>query len=278
MAKILRMHPVTDELAALRKRAGYKKGEFALLLGYSFPSGYQRYENSSEYTKHDLSFDLVKKMAPHLIGKGDPPISVEEVYDLAGLTELDLVIAAGVDKEVGAQVHGFATTQTPSQAPSTLDSLKTNSGPYRGVAAPYPKGDTQPVPLRSRASASGDEGAIIVTSTEVFDWKACPPGLAGVKDLYCIEVVGDCMKPMLRDGDPVFTAGHKITARAEDLIVFEVQKSQDADKLAYIKEFVSKSDDTLTVRQYHPAQELTYPMEQVNFVNRVFNRQEENSS
>ncbi|MFT8863585.1 MAG: helix-turn-helix transcriptional regulator, partial [Acetobacter fabarum] len=76
---------ITDRLKTLRERAGYTIREFARDLGYGEKfSSYRMYETS--YKKDVLPLPMVKSMVPLLNGRGDPPITANEVWNLAGVS------------------------------------------------------------------------------------------------------------------------------------------------------------------------------------------------
>jgi transcriptional regulator with XRE-family HTH domain len=75
---------VTDELKKLRQRAGLSMADMAKHMGYKTPSGYQRYESSSDFTKEYFSVIFTNKLMRALQGRGNPPISPGEIYRLCG--------------------------------------------------------------------------------------------------------------------------------------------------------------------------------------------------
>lgn len=78
-------------LKQLRERAGLSTRDLAKLLKWSGHTRVQYYEDV--YKGQHLPQRIVKELAPHLIGKGEPPITEGEMLGLAG-TEL---YALGVD-------------------------------------------------------------------------------------------------------------------------------------------------------------------------------------
>lgn len=73
---------VTAALKDLRERAGYTMAKMAKLLGYKGASSYQRYEDPALYTKPYLPLSLIMKLRAHLIGRGTPKITHEEIVAL----------------------------------------------------------------------------------------------------------------------------------------------------------------------------------------------------
>lgn len=105
----------TDEkLRALRERAGLSRDALAARLGYSHGTAIQRYEEPAAYAKREhLRLDLALKLADVFVGMGSPPITREEVLDLAGATDValdrkllrDAIAAVYVEaQEIGAEL------------------------------------------------------------------------------------------------------------------------------------------------------------------------------
>ena len=75
---------VTQKLKLLRERSKRSMAVLARALGYKGGSSYQRYEDPNLYTRKYLPLEIVEKLIPALEGKGEPPITKEEVLALAG--------------------------------------------------------------------------------------------------------------------------------------------------------------------------------------------------
>jgi len=75
--------PITQRLKDLRERADVSMEELAKAVGYAGASSYQRYEDPALFTKPYLPLELVMAIAPVLTGRGDPPVTADEVYALA---------------------------------------------------------------------------------------------------------------------------------------------------------------------------------------------------
>lgn len=81
---------ISGHLVELKDRSGLSIRAIARAMGYQNASSIQRYF-SPDYTKPALPSDFVAKLLPVLVGKGETPISREEVLALAptSLTELE---------------------------------------------------------------------------------------------------------------------------------------------------------------------------------------------
>lgn len=100
--------PITEQLKALRVHADFTMEQMAEGLGYSRAPSYQRYENPAEFKKSYLPPTMVGRIANMVVGRGDPPITAEEVYLLAGpeLLEYARVLNNEVPDAIGGrQTH-----------------------------------------------------------------------------------------------------------------------------------------------------------------------------
>lgn len=75
--------PVAQRLRALRERSGLSDCTVAMRLGYSRARQYRVYEDPTIWEAPYLQSDLVRRLLPILMGRGDPPITRQEVASLA---------------------------------------------------------------------------------------------------------------------------------------------------------------------------------------------------
>jgi SOS-response transcriptional repressor LexA len=87
---------VTQQLKALRDRAGLSMEKMAKDLGYRGASSYQRYEDDTLFEDEKLPLKLVKKLLPILLGKGVPPITSREIQLLATDVDSALGLPSGL--------------------------------------------------------------------------------------------------------------------------------------------------------------------------------------
>lgn len=73
---------VAERLFALRKRTGLSRQAFARLLGYRSAAGYYRYEDVHQNSHAHLPAHMMDRLR-RLIGMGSPPITMEEIAELA---------------------------------------------------------------------------------------------------------------------------------------------------------------------------------------------------
>lgn len=95
-----------------------------------------------------------------------------------------------------------------------------------------------------------------------------PPGLAGAKTAYALYVVGQSMEPRYFQGDLLFVQPGR-PPRPGDTVVIQIQDSENADIVAYIKIFQRMTDDEVICQQYNPACTIRYARATVRAVQRI---------
>lgn len=103
--------------------------------------------------------------------------------------------------------------------------------------------------------AEGGDGQLIIDHGEVIDRFPRPPALAHVPDAYCLNVAGESMYPVFRQGDLVIIHPH-LPPKPEDGVVLYAAEG----RAAMIKEFVRSQQHHWTLRRYQPkVEEFTVP-------------------
>lgn len=76
-----------QRLAALRERSKLSVREVISRLGYQSPAGYHRYEREDLQKDQPIPLDIVRRLMPHFIGRGQPPITADEMMALTDVQE-----------------------------------------------------------------------------------------------------------------------------------------------------------------------------------------------
>ena len=83
-------------LKALRMRAGVSSTDLGKALGFSNANGYLRYENNPPYTEgKKIPARIITSIIPLLVGKGEPPVTRDELVAISDMADL-----AGVMGEI----------------------------------------------------------------------------------------------------------------------------------------------------------------------------------
>jgi hypothetical protein len=115
-----------ERLAALRQRSGLTLGEIAVAASYRGRSSVQKFF-AADYNPPFLDRLVAKRLARAFVGKGSPPISAAEVYELtgdAGNTAEDFKFAKAVDieRDVGVYIASFIRKSSILKGQPPLDS------------------------------------------------------------------------------------------------------------------------------------------------------------
>ena len=76
-------------LKALRMRAGVSSTDLGKVLGFSNANGYLRYENNPPYTTgRKIPGRIITSIIPHLVGRGEPPVTRDELISISDMADL----------------------------------------------------------------------------------------------------------------------------------------------------------------------------------------------
>lgn len=208
---------ITDRLKALRERAGYTIRDFARALGYGDKfSSYRTYETS--YKKEELPLAMVKLMVPLLSGRGEPPITTAEIWNLAGLTTGEAVLGMNLAQNgqtAPALPTGFADRR-PARQPGFPRGMASGSLPTPPPSEEDPAADTAPrqvrIPEYDVLTSAGPGTVPVLCAPQdglrpVEHW-SLPRGYISAfaespETLAIVRVAGDSMEPDYQAGDRV---------------------------------------------------------------------------
>jgi hypothetical protein len=196
---------ISSTVAALRTRAGLSMAEIAKLMQFKGASSYQRYEDATKLKDGYLKRDWVASFAKAVVGKGNPPVTEREVWELAGPE-----FAPGGRRQI---IDSF---DPDSPDPDPEDAM--SQGEVTGIRG-IPEGTTPQIDVTAGMGGGGltiiNEGVIgkqgmTFAAESISDWWRVPPAVltamgTNVKptDITFIPVQGDSMAPTLMEGDVV---------------------------------------------------------------------------
>lgn len=207
---------ITEHVNNLRARARLSLKGFAVAMGYANASSIQRYIDPKLFTGGYLHRDLVAKMEEVLVGKGTPPITLEDVWALAGPEFADKVIAS-----------------RGSDAP--------------GAAAPLPTFGTKSLPVY--AAAMGGDGHVIITFDPI-EYIERPSYLERVSGAYGVYIVGDSMYPAYRPSDIAYIHPQLPPSKDTDVVLFHTPPVANAECI--IKQLNGWDDRQWHLEQFNP--------------------------
>ncbi len=135
-------------------------------------------------------------------------------------------------------------------------------------AAPPASGQgTRDLPVMGTALGGSSKQAdgMFVMNGEIHDYVERPPSLRGVASAYAVYVADTSMVPRYFPGETLHVHPGRAVVRGDDTFVV-VQLRPDTDgepPRALVKQFTRQTTDTLHLKQFNPAAELEFPLEQV---------------
>ena len=243
---------------ALRERSGLSLAEVAERAGYRGPSSVQMMF-SPDYDVTPLNWNVAIKLAPALIGLGDPPITEEDLFILTGARNTILK-------------H---RREKPGQ--SWLEQPEVRPGP---AELPTLRGQPKDIPVYGTALAADmdfdDNGhpapveQTLFEMGEVITYARRPPAVPQEAKVYALYVAGSSMEPRYRPGDPLFVDPRKPPAIGDDVVVQLVSTDDEPQIIAgLIKTLVKRTGSYLELEQYRPEIRFRVPMERVGHIHRV---------
>ncbi len=210
-----------------------------------------------------------------------------------GKTQRGLAAALGVDPSAisrlltGARqlraaelpvVAAYLESQIPSDFTPDLareSGPSTAAAPAMPVPTPGPTSGTgnRDLPVMGTAvgGSAGESGGMFLMNGEIHDYIERPPSLRGVASAYAVYVADTSMVPRYFPGETLHVHPGRAVVRGDDTFVV-VQLRPDTEgepPRALIKQFSRLTADTLYLKQFNPATELVFPLEQVESLHLV---------
>lgn len=181
--------------------------DLAKAIGYARASSIQRYEDENEFKKEYLAQDLADKLSVALVGKGNPPIKLDEVQAMGNRDARSRILSDGPKPLVSS----FDPDEPDEIEDETL-TFGRETG-FRGA----PEGTSPQIDITGGMGAGGlsivNEGVpghkgMTFAAEAVSDYWRLPPAVytsLGLhpQDTVFIPVQGDSMYPTLEEGDVV---------------------------------------------------------------------------
>ncbi|RWC29816.1 MAG: helix-turn-helix transcriptional regulator [Mesorhizobium sp.] len=228
------METMGDRLRAARERAGYRSAaKAAEALGIS-PSTFRAHENGQN------EFG---------------PVEAERYARRFGTTAAHLLTGS---------------TATVERLPSVeRDSLPKPNASFPPRYEQFPQLGSIPV---LGQSVGGPNGRFVLNGQEagrVF----CPPMLENVEGAYAVRVYGTSMEPRYFAGETIWINPHEPVRSGDFVVVQVVGEDDDESRDSYIKQFVSRSNSLVRLRQLNPdegeSETLDFPTKRVFSVHKI---------
>jgi len=112
-------------------------------------------------------------------------------------------------------------------------------------------------------AAMGGSGGDFYNDGHPKEYVQRPHNLGGVMNAYALYMYGTSMEPRYFEGEMLYINPNKPVRKG----CFVAVEKNDGSGL--VKQFVSKNNDFLVLRQFNPAQELRIPLAEIKVIHRV---------
>lgn len=184
-----------DELIALKTRSRMTLTAIAHAAGYSGASSVQAFFHTN-YDPPGLDRTVAQKLASAFAGRGEPPITADEVFEL-------LRVGDAFNKP---------TTSNDAAAPTARKNFLDSDVPVFENKRNF--GGVRPIEPLAGLSTS------IMRMDNPLRYYPRASGLAWNDNAFCLHVVGTTMDPRFRDGEPLFVSHSRDPAVGDDVIVY----------------------------------------------------------
>lgn len=179
--------------------------------------------------------------------RGDNDISMEKLRAVADYLRFDAVKA----------YRGELSLDADGDMPSEVERV-TDPGPV----------EVGPLDVDVLGLAVGGDDADFTFNGEVVDRVRRPPGLAHLKNVFALHVIGTSMSPRYEPGELIYCGGRPPIAGEDCVIELFPTEDSPAGK-GFIKRLVRRAGGKITVKQFSPETELDFDAYAIKSLHRV---------
>jgi hypothetical protein len=239
---------VGQRLARLRARSGLSLEKLAKAAGYRGRSSVQRFFEPA-YDKH-LPADVAQQLLLAMEGKGEPPISPQEVFALTGINF------------ISAERHIF----TPGETVRNVVALPRDVPIYGTALGGEASFDKAGGPGRIRVEQA------TLDQAEVIGYLRRPPALEGRNDVYGVFISGESMYPRFNHGEPQFVDPKRPPSIGDDVVVhLRTADEQDGERviIVLVKRLKRRNSAFIELEQFNPPAIFRIDAARVQAVHRI---------
>lgn len=247
-----RVGHIGDELKALRLRAGLSAAELAAAMDMP-PTSYKTHENRPSARRPYLPMDLVNRLAPHLLGRGRPPI-----------TQQDLLWLAGVGTTLDAVPTGLATLTGMSHSPRPYSNARLEGN------APVAVASTRDVPVVASRPITWGIMAVNLAAAPV-DFVPRPAALATNRSVWALTLADASMTPRFDPGERLYCDPTRPPPIGGYVVLLLQQRDDDppGEQRAMVGRLTATSARDVEIETLSPPNRHSVPTEQIHTIARV---------
>ncbi|KAA0970289.1 helix-turn-helix transcriptional regulator [Aureimonas fodinaquatilis] len=180
--------------------------------------------------------------------RGDNEISMTNLRKLAGFLGIDPVSA------LSGELRFVDIEQALNEVQQVTD------------PAPMPDRGPKDVPVQGVSYGGGDSD--FTTYSDVVDYVRRPVGIAHVKDVFALHVLGTSMEPRFEPGDLIYCGGRE-PIPGDDIVIKLKPEAEHENGKGFIKRLIGRQSGLLICRQFNPAKEVEFKLADIDRVYRV---------
>jgi phage repressor protein C with HTH and peptisase S24 domain len=109
---------------------------------------------------------------------------------------------------------------------------------------------------------------------QIVDYVRRPPGVANLRCVYALWVLGDSMSPWNKNGDLIYVAPARPPATGDYVVVQMQDLAEGEPGMAMVKLMVGKTPTQLKLAQHNPAKEFAVALSKVKAIHKVLSLRE----
>ncbi|MEQ1755393.1 MAG: helix-turn-helix domain-containing protein [Micropepsaceae bacterium] len=203
---------------------------------------------------------------------------IREIRKGRGMTAIQLSNELGVSQpaisqwETGKEPPGRdSLTKLSKVLGVSVSSLLDESDSTNVVLAPaqIPSAASMNVDVPVFGTVVGGASGDFSFNGQVVDYVRRPPGVAKLRNMYALWIVGDSMSPWNRSGDLIYVSPARPPVHGDHVVIEFVGGAEHEPGTAMVKLLVAKTATQLKLRQYNPDREFTLPLSRVKAIHKV---------
>lgn len=224
-------------LRNLRMRTGLSARSLAQAAGMPATT-YKSYED--RYAKPHLPPQLVTQIAPHMVGRGTPPVTRAELDALAGIID----------------------PSSQSRYLSDTPNARLDRGPW--LPASSVSRDVPVLPART----AGWGQLLVMLGDDPIDRVPRPSALAANRSVWALTIADSSLSPRYEIGERVYCDPSRPPAPGGYAVVL-APAGADQVALAHVGRLVGITDTEVTLQTLNPLRDVTIPRSRIATIARV---------
>lgn len=245
-----RVGSVGQELKALRLRAGLSAAELARAADMP-ETTYKTYEDRPSRRSPFLRLDVVQRLAPHLIGRGRPPITQQELLWLAGAgTVVDMIPSPlATDRRGKHSGHPHSNAMVESYAPPTA-------------------AIGRDIPILASRTAGWGVLSVNLTAPPI-DYLRRPAALATNRAVWAITIADTSMVPRFDLGERIYCDPTRPPPIGGYAVLVLHPDDETGEQRALVGRLSAITDRDVEIETLSPPNRVSVPVEQIHTTARI---------